>query len=1214
MRSVGAGFGDAVGRGSRRSVQPLAIVLALALGLLALAIGAPAAQAKLVRPYESQITGTCPTAGTCEPAEVIPFSLISAVTVDGSGDLWVADRGVQAVDKFDPAGAFALQSSGEGHFSGSIEGLAYSAAADEVFVADSAHDDLWGIDPADGSYTGVDLRPLGAGECCSIKVAADNSAGASDGDLYVAALQETKVVRVQTDGAAAPFSVSASYITGNELTGTPTGPFSEPSAVAVDSAGHLFIADQGNRAVYEYEPSGEFLREFTEPGGVPFTEGITAVAVDPASDNILIGEKDPAAGRESPATLLELGPTGALLGRLTSAGNSPISTISGLAFDSTGRLYVADPNSHLVFVFGPLTAVPIETDGGSVSNVSDTAATLDATINPNGVEAFYAFQYGLSACSATPASCAEVPAPPTPIGSGETALNVSQGLSGLQPGTTYFYRLVTVNGETSGREFGPDRAFTTQSAFPFALPDGRQWQLVSPPDKAGSIGGIGETGVIEAAGDGHAISYLTNAPTEAGAEGAAGEIQVLSTRGTTGWTSRDLATPHEKPTGAAPRVGPEYRFFAEDLSSAVVQPFGLFDPRLSSEASEQTAYQRTLGSCATSCYRPLVTAKPGFANAPPGTHFGEEFLCEEGNPFEPLVKSVCGPRFRGASPDAGHLVISSAAELIPAAPGALNQQHEPVGSLYEWSAAQLELVSVLPENEAGEELPAPIAGAAQEPTLGANVSSNRRAISADGSRVFWTYENSLYLRDTELGRSIELDLAEPACLASLECQSGGGVFQIASVDGSRVFFKDSHRLTEDASLSGSDLYECVIGETAGRPTCALTDLTPETGGEASSVLGSVLGASADGSSVYFVAQGTLGTAPNSNGQSAIAGQPNLFLREGGATRFIAALSGGDSHDWIEEPTRQPTRVSPDGHRLTFVSEASLTGYDNHDAVSDQPDAEVFLYDAERGMITCASCDPTGARPVGVLFKRLRGVNEEGLTAGQELWEEGRWVAALTPATTAFNGGNVAGGESAYQGRYLSNSGRLFFNSLGSLVPQDVNENWDVYEYEPASVGDCSPSSPTYSPTSAGCTGLISSGTSNKESAFLDASESGDDVFFLTSSKLAPQDVDSSRDVYDAHVCGAEGVPCLPEPAAPAEPCKGENCQAGAPAPGEATPGTQSFSGEGNVVQCRKGQVKKAGKCVKKKQPKKHKKKHHKKHRQSKKSQNRHGKSKGGNGK
>ncbi len=160
---------------------------------------------------------------------------------------------------------------------------------------------------------------------------------------------------------------------------------------------------------------------------------------------------------------------------------------------------------------------------------------------------------------------------------------------------------------------------------------------------------------------------------------------------------------------------------------------------------------------------------------------------------------------------------------------------------------------------------------------------------------------------------------------------------------------------------------------------------------------------------------------------------------------------------------------------------------------------------------------------------------------------------------------------------------------------------DVYQYEPpqgagqpASNG-CTAASPTYSGRSGGCVGLISAGTSGQESAFIGASESGDDVFFLTSSQLVKQDVDTARDVYDAHACSA-AVPCLPEPPPPAPACEGDACQQPAVPPNHPTPGTALINGPENVTECPKGKVKKSGKCVKKHKAKKHhkkKSKHHK---------------------
>jgi hypothetical protein len=182
---------------------------------------------------------------------------------------------------------------------------------------------------------------------------------------------------------------------------------------------------------------------------------------------------------------------------------------------------------------------------------------------------------------------------------------------------------------------------------------------------------------------------------------------------------------------------------------------------------------------------------------------------------------------------------------------------------------------------------------------------------------------------------------------------------------------------------------------------------------------------------------------------------------------------------------------------------------------------------------------------------------------------------------------------------------LFFDSADTLVPQDTNGKEDVYEYEPEGVGGssgCTGASATFSKASDGCVGLISSGASSEESAFLDASETGDDVFFITASKLVDGDVDGAYDVYDAHVCGSEGVACTTEALVPPPCTTAESCKAAAtPQPLIfGAPSSATFSGAGNLpsmpaapavkpkskpVKCKKGFVKKHNKCVKKKSKK-----------------------------
>ena len=68
---------------------------------------------------------------------------------------------------------------------------------------------------------------------------------------------------------------------------------------------------------------------------------------------------------------------------------------------------------------------------------------------------------------------------------------------------------------------------------------------------------------------------------------------------------------------------------------------------------------------------------------------------------------------------------------------------------------------------------------------------------------------------------------------------------------------------------------------------------------------------------------------------------------------------------------------------------------------------------------------------------------------QSIWEGGRWLAADVPG-----GRRSEQSDARYQSRYLSDGGRLFFNSPDALVPQATNGLADVYEYEPVGVGGC----------------------------------------------------------------------------------------------------------------------------------------------------------------
>jgi hypothetical protein len=793
----------------------------------------------------------------------------------------------------------------------------------------------------------------------------------------------------------------------------------------------------------------------------------------------------------------------------------------------------------------------------SASNIASSSATLAGQVNPEGTETTYWFEYGTSE-----AYGASAPVPDGSAGAGTSAAPVQAHTQALQPQTTYHFRLVAAN--AGGTVDGADRTFTTQAGGgALALPDGRQWEMVSPPLKnGGRILPIQEGGgAVQAAEDGGAFTYLTTTPVEANPAGNANETQLLATRGAEGWSTQNLQPAHSEAINASVGEGEEYRVFSPDLSEAIVQPFtgkgG--EALLSPEASEYTIYLHDNADGAGSGYLPLVSA----ADVAPGVRFGGE---ENG---------AGRVDFIAATPDLSHVVLQAQAALT-------STPNE--NGLYEWAAGHLQVVNLLPGRDV----------AAKCASVGNDSGNVRGALSSDGSRVVWyvgsgsscedeeeiklfgSYTSHLYLRDMAKEETIRLDAVQGG--------SGAGeadpVFQLATSDGSRVFFTDSEQLTPGATASGPDLYECEVIEVAGKPTCKLTDLTVDgnVGGAADVV--AVLGASEDGSYVYLLAGGALapGAAPVECSYSGSSGC-NLYVRHDGGTTFIAALSQDDA-EWgsLENGNlRQMTeRVSPDGRYLEFMSDRSLTGYDNRDANSGAPDEEVYLYDAESGRLVCASCNPTGARPVGIEIDP----KHEPLAANERIWGTGRWLAANVPSWTG-----LSLSSSRYQSRYLSNSGRLFFNSSDALVPQDTNGTEDVYEYEPAGIGSCVSSSSTFSEKSGGCVGLISSGAGSEESAFMDASVNGDDVFFITSAQLAPADIDDAYDVYDAHVCST-AAPCptaieSPPPCTTADSCR----TAPAPQPGIfGAPASATFSGSGNPAPAQpaaKAKTKKRAKTKKK---------------------------------
>jgi hypothetical protein len=1102
-------------------------------------------------------------------------------------DVYVEDRSDLRVEKFGPDGIFILMFGGEVNRTNvklrqeeetNSESVTVSEAEENICTAASNDICQAGTEGThNGQFQGLDGRSIAVG---------------ADGNVYVG--DENRVQEFNSEGAykaQIPLSGAGSiralavasssdniYVESTKLEGVHEYDSSgaqlqvydeigQPKAIALGALGDVFV-DNGpdeNHQILEYDSSGSEISSMdsdTEGGerGVAFSEitkelyvlnrGTVRLVTPPPPGPLVVSESvtdllpttaslDAIVNSEGKETTyhFEYGPT-------ISYGTSlPITDMDiGSSFEDQGasaeltsllpdttyhyRIVATDSADHTSYspdeTFTTLSSAGIDSE--SVSDVTSTSATLVAQIDPLGAGTKYSFEYGPTM------NYGVIISPVEPyIGSGFGEVTVNVNVNQLRPSVPYHYRVVASN-ERGGVRYvvdGSDRVFTTQAVgLNFTLPDGRVWEMVSPPNKEGA--GLEpitlEGGLIQSSEGGNAIAYIADSPIVANPAGNRSPeyTEVISKRGTEGWESRDLATPHEIATGIFTNNMSEYRAFSNDLSLGLVEPKG--EELLSPGATEKTPYLRKgLSEEVNENYTPLVTAN----DVPPNTKFGGG----EG-------VGRLGPEFVTGTSKLTNIVLSSGIALTTSP---ITQDH----NLYEWTEGaggdqgQIRLVSALPSD----------GGPAPNPALGDRNYNVRHAISDDGSRLVWSAEGSgsvpIFLRDMVAEETLQVN-------AGLEAEAK---FQIASSEGSKVFF------TAGAlpSLYAFELTSHVGEKLAGKVTDLTDDKNP---GESADIKGVVLGASEDGSDVYFVAGGVLSNVGNGQGETAVSGANNLYMQSYNGTewtppRFIAGLSSGDSPEWEDDQGRLgylTARASPDGRYFAFMSERDLTGYDNIDANSDQPDEEVYLYDANSGNLVCASCSPTGARPVGV-----DDSGEPGLLVDRIHTWSGHWMAGSIPGWTSIEF------RALYQSRYLSNRGRLFFTSPDNLVPQDANGKEDVYEYEPRGDGSCEDSNSFFSERSEGCVDLVSSGTSSEESAFLDASGSGDNVFFLTAARLLPQDDDDSFDIYDAHEC-TSGSPCLAVPTALPPECETADACRAAPSPQPAIfgePPSATFSGAGN---------------------------------------------------
>ena len=1038
-----------------------------------------------------------------------------AVNVAGAGGvdpgtLYEAS-GSQAIRRYNAKGEFlgALKTQGSqaigvavDQTTGNVYALNQAASGEtglvQVFSADGSQL-IASFGEAGASHETIDEGPEKIHSVWGSGIAVDDSGVVYVSDIENGSLKFESRVMVFEPQSPGDYEHYIYAGRSHDIAATHEGVNYGPRALSLDTAGNLYT-EANTKAIYEFAPGEPTpICEYQLPTG-----GITGMTVNPESGEVFyFTYKDGKIHQLAPCNA-----QGKFVETTSFALTPKTEETVALAFNPAlawepsrpaGVLYAARQaggiEQGLGYIFAPAEVRDPVIESESVSSVATSTATLRAQINPKGSPTRYAFQY------ITDAVYRENEPAERYVGATEAPL----GGAALGTGQVPLGAGVGLVGLAPDTEYHY-RVIATSHCDPDN--EAKLCEAIGPDQSF-------RTFPAQAPGlpDDRAWELVSPVQKNGGEVIPAYPFAGSCYDCKPAWIQGDHYPMQSTPDGEAvvyeglpfstTEGAPQFNQYISRRTGSGWQTTILSPALINRRAYKGFNAELTHGVIAQDSPTLSPEAPPGFANL---------YSQDTANPsaLSPLIRAEPPNRnpqltYAGASADFSRLFFEAddaLTEETSLAPAAVDGGTE-MNNLYESVGGQLRLVNVLPGNT--ETAPGAAFGSGEVFNSDKNTkhSDFSHAISEDGSRVFWSDEaGQVYVREN--GESTTA-IPDP------------GEFLTASADGSKALLSNGH------------LYDLQAEATV--------DLTEGQGG-----FEGIIGQSEDLSHVYFVDTAVLsGEEENDHGAKAQGGKFNLYAWHEGVIVFVATLVPNDNiitfgfgGDWNASPARRTAEASPNGRWVAFPSRAPLTGYDaglctgfTNGTPHSFPCNEVFLYDSVSGELSCPSCNPTGEGPPGELYP-LRYSS----------------LGVIQQADSAFA-----------QPRYLTDSGRLYFDSQDSLSPFDTNNGVeDVYQYEPQGVGTCK--------REGGCVSLISAGHEPVDSNFLAADATGKNVFFTSRDQLVIKDRDDLIDLYVARADG--GIPAETETARPE--CQGESCQPAAIVPNDPTPASSSFQGAGNVVE------------------------------------------------